>query len=74
MKPNTLKIIEKIWEYRILNDSDICFTLDAGANVHILFPEKEREKVNTFITNELLAFCQKNQYICDSVGNGARQL
>ncbi len=74
MKPNTLKIIEKIWEYRQNNNSNICFTLDAGANVHVLFPEREKEKVNTFIINELIAFCQNNQYICDSVGNGAKQL
>ncbi|MCK4561623.1 MAG: diphosphomevalonate decarboxylase [Flavobacteriaceae bacterium] len=74
MKPNTLKIIEKIWEYRRENDSNICFTLDAGANVHILFPEREKEKVNTFITSYLLGFCQNNQYIRDEVGTGARQL
>jgi len=74
MKPNTLKIIEKIWEYRKKTNSNLCFTLDAGANVHILFPEKEKEKVNTFITTNLLDFCQNNQYICDSVGTGARLL
>ena len=74
MKPNTLKIIEKIWEYRKNNTSDICFTLDAGANVHVLFPEKEKEKVNTFITNDLLVFCQNNQYICDDAGLGAMKL
>ena len=74
MKPNTLKIIEKIWEYRKKTASDICFTLDAGANVHVLFPEREKEIINTFIINELIAFCQNNQYICDRVGLGARQL
>lgn len=74
MKSNTLKIIEKIWDYRAQNRSDICFTLDAGANVHVLFPEKESDQVNAFITNELIAFCQNNQYICDKVGTGARQL
>jgi len=74
MKSNTLKIIKKIWEYRKNNTSDICFTLDAGANVHILFPEREKEKVNTFITNDLLAFCQNNQYICDDAGFGAMKL
>ena len=74
MKPNTLKIIEKIWDYRKKNSSNICFTLDAGANVHILFPEAEKEKVNTFITKHLLAFCQNNYYICDEAGTGARQL
>lgn len=74
MKPNTLKIIEKIWKYRRDNKSDICFTLDAGANVHVLFPEREKEKINTFITSELILFCQNNHYICDYVGFGARQL
>ncbi len=74
MKPNTLKIIEKIREYRKRTDSNICFTLDAGANVHLLFPEKEKESVNTFINNELLVFCQKNQYICDHTGKGAKRL
>ena len=72
MKPNTLKIIEKIWKYRRDYKSDICFTLDAGANVHVLFPEREKEKINTFITNELIVFCENNQYICDYVGSGAR--
>jgi len=74
MKPNTLKIIEKIWGYRLNNDTNICFTLDAGANVHVLFPEMEKEKINAFITNELLVFCQNNQYICDKAGTGARQM
>ena len=74
IKPNTLKIIEKIWAYRKENNSNICFTLDAGANVHVLFPDREKETINTFITNELIAFCQNNHYICDNVGLGARQL
>jgi len=73
MKPNTLKIIEKIWEYRKITKSNICFTLDAGANVHVLFPEKEKEKINIFILNELIQYCQNNQYICDTVGAGASQ-
>ena len=42
MKPNTLEIINKIWEYREENNSNICFTLDAGANVHVLFPKVEK--------------------------------
>ena len=74
MKPNTLKIIEKIWEYRQNNETHICFTLDAGANVHVLFPEREKVKVNHFISSELVGFCQNNQYICDEAGTGARQL
>ncbi len=74
MKSNTLKIIERIWEYRKKTASNICFTLDAGANVHVLFPEGEKEKVNVFIKDELLVFCQNNQYICDYAGFGAMNL
>ncbi|WP_394336448.1 diphosphomevalonate/mevalonate 3,5-bisphosphate decarboxylase family protein [Aureibaculum luteum] len=74
MKPNTLEIINKIWAFREKTNSNICFTLDAGANVHILFPEKEKESVNDFIISELIQFCQNNHYICDRVGFGARQI
>lgn len=74
MKPNTLQIINKIWEYRAQTNSNVCFTLDAGANVHLLFPEKEKSSVNKFVINQLIQFCQNNHYICDRVGSGAKQL
>ncbi|MFK5878392.1 MAG: diphosphomevalonate decarboxylase [Flavobacteriaceae bacterium] len=74
MKPNTLKIINKIWEYRAATNSNICFTLDAGANVHLLFPYNEKEKVKGFVTKELMQFCENNQYINDGVGKGAVEL
>jgi len=74
MKPNTLEIIHKIWNFRAKTNSNICFTLDAGANVHVLFPENESEGVTNFIENELLQFCQKGDHICDRVGFGAKQI
>ena len=73
MKPNTLSIIHKIWEFRAAENSNICFTLDAGANVHVLYPFSEKEKVNRFIENELAQYCQKKQYILDAVGLGAKK-
>ena len=74
MKPNTLEIINKIWEFRARTGSNICFTLDAGANVHVLFPENEKTKVYEFIKSELVAYCQNGHYICDNVGKGAKKL
>lgn len=74
MKPNTLEIINRIWKFREENNSNICFTLDAGANVHVLFPKAEESKVYDFIKSELVAYCQNGHYICDSVGNGAKRL
>ena len=74
MKPNTLEIINAIWRYRNNTGSKVCFTLDAGANVHVLYPANETETVAQFIDNELSKFCQKNHYICDVVGLGAVNL
>lgn len=74
MKPNTLEIINKIWAYRNSTGSKVCFTLDAGANVHVLYPENEAAQVLEFIQNELVTFCQKGEYINDKIGFGAKLL
>ena len=73
MKPNTIEIINKIWKYRNETQVPVCLTLDAGANVHILYPENVKENVLQFIQNELIEYCQNGQYICDEIGNGAKQ-
>ena len=74
MKPNTLEIINRIWKFRKETGIPVCFTLDAGANVHVLYPENDKVKVLEFIKNELVAYCQNSQYICDEIGNGANQV
>ncbi len=73
MKPNTMEIINKIWAFRELTKTHVCFTLDAGANVHVLYPEAEKEIVYQFIKNELVAYCENGQYICDTIGYGAKK-
>ena len=74
MKPNTLTIINKIWEFRKTTKLPIAFTLDAGANVHVIYPHKDAKVILEFIKNELVAYCENGHYICDEIGNGANQL
>lgn len=74
IKPKTLEIITKIWAFRQASKTHVCFTLDAGANVHVLYPESEKEIVFQFIKNELIDFCENRDYICDRIGFGAKQL
>ncbi len=73
MKPNTLEIINRIWKFRQESGTHICFTLDAGANVHILYPENEKDKIYPFIQEELVKFCQNGHHICDRIGFGAKK-
>ncbi|MDC6364148.1 MULTISPECIES: diphosphomevalonate/mevalonate 3,5-bisphosphate decarboxylase family protein [Flavobacteriaceae] len=74
MKPDTLEIINKIWAYRMQTHIPICFTLDAGANVHVFYPESVKEKAIQFIQDELIEHCEKGHYICDRIGQGARKI
>jgi diphosphomevalonate decarboxylase len=72
MKPNTLAIVNALWNFRNKTQIPVCFTLDAGANVHVLYPAAVKEKVFQFIQDELVAYCQNGQYICDCIGTGAK--
>ena len=74
MRPNTLEIISRIWKFRKETNKSICFTLDAGANVHVLYPESEKQAIMTFIKAELLQYCKNGDFIVDHAGPGASQL
>jgi len=66
MKTGTLEVINKIWDFRRETDLPLFFTLDAGANVHLLFPnDGSEEKIKTFIEAELLQHTQKNGVVKD---------
>ena len=66
MKTGTLQVINKIWEFRKETNLPLFFTLDAGANVHLLFPENsDSEKIQEFIVKELLQFTQNNGVVKD---------
>lgn len=74
MKPGTLAVIEKVRQFRRETGLPLCFTLDAGANVHLLYPGAIAEKVYPFIQDELLAYAENGAHICDRVGKGAKVL
>ncbi|MFC0427115.1 diphosphomevalonate/mevalonate 3,5-bisphosphate decarboxylase family protein [Chryseobacterium scophthalmum] len=66
MKTGTLEVINKIWDFRRETNLPLFFTLDAGANVHLLFPnDGSEEKIKTFIEAELLQHTQKNGVVKD---------
>lgn len=74
MKEGTLSCINKIWEFREEKKIPLCFTLDAGANLHVLYPKHFTQEILDFIRQELIVYCENQQYICDEVGIGAKVL
>lgn len=67
MKPQTVAAIESIWNYRKETGNPLFFTLDAGANIHLLYPDDIANEVHDFIENDLKQFCEKGNYIHDRV-------
>ncbi|UOE41707.1 diphosphomevalonate decarboxylase [Chryseobacterium suipulveris] len=68
MKTGTLEVINKIWEFRKATGLDLFFTLDAGANVHLLFPEdSSSETIKSFIVKELLQHTQNGGVVKDEM-------
>ncbi|HFK5507188.1 diphosphomevalonate/mevalonate 3,5-bisphosphate decarboxylase family protein [Elizabethkingia anophelis] len=68
MKTGTLEVINKIWDFRRITGLPLFFTLDAGANVHLLFPNDiESDKIKIFIQQELLPFTQKGGVVKDEM-------
>ena len=74
MKPNTLNLINEIREFREETKIPICFTLDAGPNVHLLYPDSEAEKVEYYIKNVLADYCDRERWMADHVGYGPKKL
>jgi len=70
MLPNTLAIIQKIRAFREANKVPIYFTLDAGPNVHVLYPHHMVNEAKAFIQESLLEHCYQNMVIEDKVGQG----
>jgi len=71
MKPQTIAVIEKIIAYRKESKIPLCFTLDAGPNVHLLYPKSFEKQVKNFIENDLAE--SYKQVIYDEIGEGPKK-
>lgn len=68
MKTGTLEVINKVWNFRNETGLPLFFTLDAGANVHLLFPNNgEEDQIKSFIESELLQHTQKGGVVKDEM-------
>ena len=74
VRPDTVAILEKVRAFRRESGLPVGFSLDAGANVHLLFPAEVNNEVLTFVNQQLAAHCQKGSYLCDQIGSGPKRL
>jgi diphosphomevalonate decarboxylase len=73
MQPNSLKIIDKVTDFRKQTGASVCFTLDAGPNIHLLYPENEVKEIEPLI-DQLKEYCYNETAIEDKIGGGPIKL
>lgn len=74
LKPNSLELISRIRRFREKSQIPVCFTIDAGPNIHMLYFQENESDVKAFIERELLAFCENGKWIDDRIGTGPGRL
>jgi diphosphomevalonate decarboxylase len=71
MRPNTVAVLEEVKAFRDETKIPICFTLDAGANVHLLFPDSQEQNIDLWVNDLARKYSANAKYLCDTVGTGA---
>ena len=74
MQPNTIEMINHLRAYRQETKNPVYFSLDAGPNLHVLYPEDVMHDVRPFIEEQLVPLCQDAKWIADWVGEGPVQV
>tara|TARA_R110000868_G_scaffold75979_7_gene218923 strand:- start:12336 stop:13379 length:1044 start_codon:yes stop_codon:yes gene_type:complete len=73
MKPATLSIIEQVRKARA-SGVEVCFTLDAGPNIHLLYPNRARAQALKLVESiKAQGLLDHDQWIDDCVGSGPRK-
>ena len=74
LEPNTVNIVKSVRQFRKDSSVPLCFTLDAGPNVHLLYPAGYESIVRSWIEEELVKYCENGKWIDDRIGEGAERL
>lgn len=74
MRPNSLAIIERVRDFRRDTGHPVFFTLDAGPNVHLLYPGEIVHVVREWIERDLAELCEGGYVQQDWVGEGPEEM
>jgi diphosphomevalonate decarboxylase len=74
LEPNSISAIKSIRRFRQETQLPIYFTIDAGPNIHILYPDHISAQAKEFIQSEIQPICENGLIISDHVGKGPQKL
>jgi diphosphomevalonate decarboxylase len=72
LKPMSLFLFEEIKKFRMRTTIPVCFTIDAGPNIHLLYPKVHSKEVRAWIEETLALQVSGLLWIHDEVDEGPR--
>jgi diphosphomevalonate decarboxylase len=74
LQGNTILVINKILKWRESSGVPCTFTIDAGPNVHLIYPGDARDDIVSFINESLIGYLEKGRWIDDKIGSGPEKI
>lgn len=74
IEPATIQLIHTIQSWREKEGLPVCFTLDAGPNLHVLYPADHAKEIERRLNDECAPLCQDESIIFDEMGPGPLEL
>lgn len=74
LEPESVKILSLIKTFRKETKLPLAFTIDAGPNIHLLYPKEIQDKVCDWIHAELPEYWKEKKLIFDTVGSGPQKI
>jgi diphosphomevalonate decarboxylase len=72
LEPNSLEVIKQVKNFRKKTGLPLYFTIDAGPNIHLIYPLSIEKEVKTFL--EAMADDIYESVLYDKVGNGLQRI
>ncbi len=69
LEPESIHIINELKLFQQESKLPITFTIDAGPNIHVLFPERIKEAVDAWIQQSLSRYWEEEQIIFDELSH-----
>lgn len=67
LAPESLMAIERIKNFRDHHQVPITFTIDAGPNLHVLYPASAATRIEPFLSDQLAPLCQERTILFDTI-------
>jgi len=67
LTPETIHAIELIKQYKAHYQAPLTFTLDAGPNIHLIYPQSHSHVIKPFIKKHLQPLCENQEILYDKI-------